>query len=130
MTRDEIKKAIHEDYQRVLGNIIFPQEVDGYVGDDSVVVHAAGLHPFEVLPTPDSDLERHMGEGDWDPCWDVKPLYPEEFQSFARSELKRDEDLRSMWVYGHSYREGHGPLERARMRFSDSFVLGHPINPT
>ena len=56
MTRDEIKKAIHEDYQRVLGNIIFPQEADGYVGDDSVVIHAAGLHPFEVLPTPDSDL--------------------------------------------------------------------------
>jgi hypothetical protein len=130
MNTDEIKAAIHADYQRVLGKVIFPFEVDGYVGDDSFVVALHGLHPCVVCTTNTSDLERPMGDGHWDPCWDIQPLYPEEFQLAVREALNENairvthEELRSMWVYGHSYREGCNEVARSRLRFRDSFTPG------
>ena len=128
MNQEQIKEAIHQDYYRVLGKVIFPHEVDGYIGQDSVVVLASGLHPFVVLPTSVNDLERLMGSDCWDPVWDVQPLYPAEFQKFVRESLGVDEDLRSMWVYGHSYRENHpGIAEASKLRYSDTFVPGGSV---
>ena len=125
MTQEEIIKAIHADYANVLGKVIFPLEVDGYLDDDSVVVTAHGQHPFVVIHTNLTDLERPMGDGHWDPCWDVRPLYKEEFDSFVQETLANDppgSKLRSMWVYGHCYREGSADVERAKLRFLDSFA--------
>lgn len=130
MTAKEIKVAIREDYDRVLGKVIFPFEVDGYIDSDSVIVPAGGLHPFVVLHTLDSDLERPMGGGHWDPCWDVKPLYPEEFQQLVRETFHKSGEgatLTSMWVYGHSYLEGQGRVFCASLRFSDSFERGGSV---
>lgn len=133
MTRDEIIAAIRADYDRVLGKVIFPLEVDGYIGDDSIVVQAFGLHPFVVLNTMDSDLYRSMDDGCWDPCWDVRPLYPEEFQQAVCEFVNEDairvshEELRNMWVYGHSYTEGSAEVQRSKLRFRDTFTTGGSV---
>ncbi len=128
MTQEQIKEEIHKDYTRVQGRIIFPHEVDGYIGADSVVVKADGLHPFLVLGTHVSSLERPMGDGCWDPCWDVAPFYPKEFRELVKSQFPDSEgELTSPWVYGHSYKEGVGQTERAKLRFSDTFLAADSV---
>ena len=128
MTASSITEAIRADYNRVLGKVIFPLEVDGYIDGDSVVVTTLGMHPFEVLTTAATDLQRPMGEGCWDPCWDVRPLYPDEFQQLVRETFPyTTAELASMWVYGHSYREGSTAVLRSKLRFGDTFLMGNNI---
>ena len=89
----------------------------------SCVVGTNGLHPMVVCETHNNDLEREVGEGFVDPCWDVRPLYPDEFQKAVKETWPdAEEPMRSLWVYGHSYRIGEGPLKRANLRYKDTFV--------
>jgi hypothetical protein len=128
MNEQEIKQSVLSDFFRVVGHVIFPQFVDGYIGDDSFTVATQGLHPMRVCPTNERELVRWMGD-ECDPCWDVTPVYPEEFQQLVKEENpEAEEPMRSLWVFGHSYEIGKGKIAPADLQYRDTFEKLNPIS--
>lgn len=112
MTKQEIESAVIEDYLRVRGKVIWPKDVDGYLGEhsaDQVTLDTGGAVPFVVLDTPADCIVRWMDEF-CDPVYDVEPLERQEFDRYCRPKL--GDTLRGLWTYGHSYELNVGRLEQ------------------
>lgn len=98
-SKAEAERRAGDDFTRVHGTVIEVTELDGYIGDDSVVLYAPKGRPFRVRVTDTNvqDILRWMDRHHLDPFWDVELVedHPDAYVD--------GEKIRSTWVYGHGY---------------------------
>jgi len=101
VTHDEIMERVRADYRAHLGKLLRTRY---YMREDSVTRLCEPPALVRVIETSDEDLE-HTCDGDegvWhDPYWNVELV--EQHPSV--------DGVRSLWVYGTSYREHDGKVE-------------------
>ena len=73
-SKAEAERRAGDDFTRVHGTVIEVTELDGYIGDDSVVLYAPKGRPFRVRVTDTNvqDILRWMDRHHLDPFWDVE----------------------------------------------------------
>ncbi len=99
--RQNVESMAVEDYQEIVGKVIFPRFIVAYIGDtdDQQEFFLGGVHPFKVrYGAHRQDLARWMDREYLDPIWDVEPVFPDELQAELGLQL------RSIFTYGHTYR--------------------------
>lgn len=105
MRTERAIELARELFAAALGRVFEVWELDGYIGNDSIMLVAQD-EPFvvRVVHTSDDDVTRHDYE--WlDPYWNVELVEPH-WDAVVGGEL-----VRSTWIYGPSayVQEEHRP---------------------
>src|SRR5262245_13193775 len=102
MTREEIEKLALDDYEQVLGRVIWVSELSGYRNDDSLELYVKPPAKVKVVSTM-KDSILHWNDGWLDPYWELELVEPH----------PQLEGIRSLYMFGDSY-SLTGRMEPAR----------------